>query len=191
MGVYLVSVEADDWLDDEEGFGPVARAVDTALAERGLPPFVCPPVTEFRAGSGRHFEEKLYRPISGFERFCSELADGTVDALLGWDVLLPVELEAPLVLPVECSYNDVTAVWDAPRVLAAARRVAELLALPPGIPEHCDNLEIGIWFDRRAEAAAASSPGRWTEDLDVAFHAALFLRAAEYSLRSGRPLAYS
>ncbi|MER7708800.1 hypothetical protein ABTX81_38730 [Kitasatospora sp. NPDC097605] len=190
MGVYLVSVEADDWLDDEM-LGPVGRAVDAALAGRGLPPFVCPPVTEFRAGSGLHFEEKMYRPIAGFERFCGELADGTVETLLGWDVLLPVELEAPLVLPVECAYNDVTAVWDAHRVLAAAQRVAELLALPPGIPEHCDNLEIGLWFDRHASAAAVSSPGPWSEDLDVAFYSALFLRAAEYSLRRGRPLAFS
>ncbi|MFB7469621.1 hypothetical protein [Kitasatospora sp. NPDC056184] len=190
MGVYLVSVEADEWLDDEV-LGPVGRAIDAALAGRGLPPFACPPVTAFRAGSGLHFEEKLYRPISGFERFCDALADGTVEALLGWDVLLPVELDAPLVLPVECAYNDVTAVGDVHRTLAAARRVAELLALPPGIPVHCDNLEIGLWFDRHAAAAAAASPGRWTEDLDVAFYAALFLRAAEYTLRRGRPLAYS
>ncbi|MFB6894693.1 hypothetical protein ACFCX4_36035 [Kitasatospora sp. NPDC056327] len=190
MGVYLVSVEADDWLD-EEVLGPVGRAVDTALAGRGLPPFVCPPVTEFRAGSGRHFEEKMYRPLSGFSRFCEELGDGTAEALVGWDVLLPVGLEAPLVLPVECAYNDVTAVGDAHRALDAARRLAELLALPPGIPERCDNLEIGNWFDGRADAAAVASPGRWTEDLDIAFYAALFLRAAEYTLRTGRPLAYS
>ncbi|MER5352745.1 hypothetical protein ABT093_20725 [Kitasatospora sp. NPDC002551] len=190
MGVYLVSVEADEWLDDEV-FGAVGREIDAALAGRGLPPFVCPPVTGFQAGSGSHFEEKLYRPISGFSEFCGELADGTVEALLGWDVLLPVELDAPLVLPVACAYNDVTAVGDARRTLAAARRVAELLALPPGIPEHCDNLEIGLWFDRHASAAAVGSPGRWTEDLDVAFYAALFLRAAEYTLRRGRPLAYS
>ncbi|WP_380286434.1 hypothetical protein [Kitasatospora purpeofusca] len=190
MGVYLVSVEADDWLDDEV-FGAVGREIDTALAARGLPPFVCPPATEFRAGSGQHFEAKMYRPVSGFERFCRESADGTLEALLGWDVLLPVELEAPLVLPVACAYNDVTAVGDARRALAAARRLAELLALPPGIPEHCDNLEIGHWFDGQAAAAATAFPGRWTEDLDVAFHAALFLRAAEYTLRRGRPLAYS
>ncbi|MFC5661465.1 hypothetical protein ACFP3U_00560 [Kitasatospora misakiensis] len=190
MGIYLVSVEADDWLD-EDVLGPVARELDAVLAGRGLAPFVCPPVTEFRAGSGRHFEEKLNRPISGFEAFCRELADGTVEALLGWDVLLPVELEAPVLLPVECAYNDMTAVGDAHRALDAARRLAELLALPPGIPEHCDNLEIGRWFEEHAAATAAVSPGLWTEDLDTAFHAALFLRAAEYALRSGRPLVYS
>ncbi|WP_405003063.1 hypothetical protein OHV13_00580 [Kitasatospora purpeofusca] len=190
MGIYLVSVEAEDWLD-EEVLGPVARELDAVLAGRGLPPFVCPPTTEFRAGSGQHFEAKLNRPISGFEAFCRELGDGTVEALLGWDVLLPVELEAPVLLPVECSYNDVTAVGDAHRAIAAARRLAELLALPPGIPEHCDNLEINCWFEDHAAAAAAASPGPWTEDLDIAFHAALFLRAAEYTLRRGRPLSYS
>ncbi|MFE6870188.1 hypothetical protein ACFVFS_27000 [Kitasatospora sp. NPDC057692] len=190
MGVYLVSVGAGDWLDDEV-YGAVGRELDTALAGRGLPPFVCPPAAEFRAGSGLNFEEKMYRPISGFSEFCGELADGTLEALVGWDVLLPVGLDAPLVLPVECAYNDITAVGDAHRALAAARRLAELLALPPGIPEHCDNLEISTWFAEHAAAAAAASPGPWTRDLDVAFYAALFLRAAEYALRHGRPLTYS
>ncbi|MFJ8436321.1 hypothetical protein ACIQ9P_33975 [Kitasatospora sp. NPDC094019] len=190
MGIYLVSVEADDWLD-EEVLGPVARELDAVLAGRGLSPFVCPPTRDFRAGSGQHFEEKLYRPIAGFEAFCRQLGDGTLEALLGWDVLLPMELETPVLLPVECAYNDMTAVGDAHRTLAAARQLADLLALPPGIPEHCDNLEIGRWFDTRAAAVAAVSPGPWTADLDTAFHAAVFLRAAEYTLRSGRPLAYS
>ncbi|MFE2105566.1 hypothetical protein ACFXAF_06785 [Kitasatospora sp. NPDC059463] len=189
MGVYLVSVAADDWADDEV-FGPVGREIDAALAGRGLPPFAYPPPVELRAGPGLDFEEKMYRPISGFSEFCGELADGTLEALVGWDVLLPRELDAPLVLPVECAYNDVTAVGDAHRALAAARRLAELLALPPGLPEHCDDLAISTWFEEHAAAAAAVSPGRWTQDLDVAFYAAVFLRGAEYVLRRGRPLTY-
>ncbi|MFF1907564.1 hypothetical protein [Kitasatospora sp. NPDC058218] len=190
MGIYLVSVAADDWLD-EEVLGPVAEAVGRELSRRGLPPFVCPEPVPFRSHSGTRFEEKLHRPIDGFDRLCRALPDDTHEALLGWEVLLPVDLDDSVVLPVGSAYNDPTTVGGARRALAAARRLADRLALPAAIPRHCDNLELGAWFDGPAAAEAATAPGPWSEDLDAAYYTALYLRAAEHALRRGCPVGYS
>ncbi|MGV9264148.1 hypothetical protein ACWDRR_05730 [Kitasatospora sp. NPDC003701] len=190
MGIYLVSVAADDWLDAEV-HGPVAGALGPELGRRGLPPFVCPEPAEFRPHSGTRFEEKLHRPIRSFDRLCRALPDDTHEALLGWDVLLPVALDDSVVLPVGSAYNDPTTVGGARRTLAAARRLAERLALPASIPRHCDNLEVGTWFDGPAAAEAAAAPGPWSEDLDAAYYTAVYLRAAEHALRRGCPITYS
>ncbi|MFD0276489.1 hypothetical protein ACFVHB_21645 [Kitasatospora sp. NPDC127111] len=191
MGIYLVGVDTDDW-HEEEALGPVADALRTELARRDLPPYTCPDPAEHRPRSGRRFEVKLNRPMDGFGRLCRERADGTEEALLGWDVLLPVDLEGPLVLPVPSAYNDPTTIGSALHALAAARGLAELLQLPAGIPRHCDRLDLNAWFAGPAAAeAAAVAPGPWSEDLDTAFYAAVHLRAAEHALRRGCPVSYT
>ncbi|WP_329453239.1 hypothetical protein [Streptomyces sp. NBC_01724] len=64
MGVYLVSVGAEEWFGDEEdGWGEVASALNAELRQRGLPPYEdVPPETDFASGSGQAFEEKLAEP---------------------------------------------------------------------------------------------------------------------------------
>ncbi|WP_240653809.1 hypothetical protein [Streptomyces sp. AcE210] len=40
MGVYMVSVGAQEWFGDEEdGWGEVASALNAELRQRGLPPY--------------------------------------------------------------------------------------------------------------------------------------------------------
>ncbi|MFF1795636.1 hypothetical protein ACIF6L_20715 [Kitasatospora sp. NPDC086009] len=190
MGIYLVSVAADDWRD-EEVLGPVAGAVDAELGRRGLAPFVCPEPVRARRRPGTRFEEKLHRPIGSFDRLCRARSDDTHEALLGWEVLLPVDLADSVVLPARSEDDDPTTVGGARRALAAARRLADRLALPAGIPEHCDGLDLGRWFDGPAAVAAATAPGPWSEDLDAAYYTAVYLRAAEHALRRGCPVAYS
>ena len=68
-----------------------------------------------------------------------------------------------------------------------------MIGLPPQTPQHCDNLEIGLWFDsaEATSAAAATHPGTWTEDMDSAFYVAMYLRAAEHSLQRHAPISYT
>ncbi|MER5428262.1 hypothetical protein [Streptomyces sp. NPDC002588] len=52
-------------------------------------------------------------------------------------------------------------------------------------------LELTFWFlEGEAEQAAATRPGPWADDLATAFYTALYLRAAQYSLRHGCPMTY-
>ncbi|MFI0968448.1 hypothetical protein ACH4S8_45060, partial [Streptomyces sp. NPDC021080] len=72
MGVYLVSVGAEEWFDDEEdGWGEVASALNAELRRRGLPPYEDVPLeTDFVPGSGQAFEEKLSPSMTGFLALC-------------------------------------------------------------------------------------------------------------------------
>ncbi|MEU1113352.1 hypothetical protein [Streptomyces sp. NPDC005866] len=80
----------------------------------------------------------------------------------------------------------------APQVLALTQRLATAIRLPADvIPEACDNLDVTMWFlEGPAKDTAAARPGPWSEDLDAAFYVALYLRAAQHSLRRRCPMTY-
>jgi hypothetical protein len=196
MGIYLVSVGAQEWFDadEEEGRGAVAAGLNEELRRRGLPPYESvPEETEFLRGAGLQFEEKLVPSMNGFLELARDhLAPSEPDTLLDWCVLVPVSLDAEVELPVESSYSDTTVIAGAPQILGLARRLAEAVRLPlDEIPEACDNLDLTAWFlDGEAKRVAAARPGPWAEDLDAAFYVALYLRAAQHSLRRGCPIVY-
>ncbi|MEI5524809.1 hypothetical protein WB401_14475 [Streptomyces brasiliscabiei] len=202
MGIYLVSVDAEEWFDAEGGeeedeeelrWGRVASALNEELRRRGLPSYdSVPEETEFVRGSGTAFEEKLVPPMDGFVRLCdAHLTHEEAERLCGWSVLVPLPLEEDIELDVETGYADSAVVAGAPQVLALAERLAAAVALPPETPEMCDNLDLTTWFlDGDAKRLAATRPGPWADDLDTAFYVALYLRAAQHSLRRGCPIVY-
>src|SRR5690242_8677348 len=197
MGIYLVSVGAREWFDEdeEEGMGAVAAGLEEELRRRGVPPYeAVPEGPELVRGSGTRFEEKLVPPMEGFLRLAQDrLAPSEPESLLDWSVLVPVPLDVEIELPVESSYSDTTVIAGAPRILELAGRLAEAVRLPlDEIPEACDNLDLTMWFlDGEAKRVAEARPGPWAEDLDAAFYVALYLRAAQHSLRRGCPIVYS
>ncbi|WP_369221062.1 hypothetical protein AB5J52_03455 [Streptomyces sp. R39] len=201
MGIYLVSVGAQEWLEGEGegdeaegGRGTLAAALDEELRRRGLAPYdSVPEAAAFVRGSGLSFEEKLVPAMDGFAALCREhLTPRETELLLGWSVLVPFSLDDEIRLPVESAYTDETVIAGAPEVLALAQRLAAAIGLPvEAIPQACDNLDLTMWFlDGPAKEAAAVRPGPWSEDLDTAFYAALYLRAAQHSLRRGCPMTY-
>ncbi|MFD5541041.1 hypothetical protein ACFWIJ_25295 [Streptomyces sp. NPDC127079] len=200
MGIYLVSVGAEDWFggaddeDDEGGHGAVAAALDAELRRRGRAPYTSVPErTGLVRGSGQSFEEKLVPPMDGFGELCREhLSEREAGLLLSWSVLVPLSLDEEIRLPVENAYADETTVAGAPQVLALAERMATAIRLPVDvIPDACDNLYLNMWFlEGASEAAASARPGPWAEDLDAAFYVALYLRAAQHSVRRGCPMTY-
>ncbi|MGW0869477.1 hypothetical protein ACWD3Z_03190 [Streptomyces sp. NPDC002740] len=191
MGVYLVSVATQDWSEPgEDGHGDVAAALNAELERRGLPPYE--PRGAVRDAAGR-FEEKLSPPMDGFDELCRTwLTPEERHTLLDWSVLVPFALDEGVLLPVGSPYTDETLVVGAPHVLALAERLAGALGLPPDlVPATFCNLELTFWFlEGEAEKAAAARPGPWTDDLATAFYTALYLRAAQYSLRHGCPMTY-
>ncbi|WP_405593657.1 hypothetical protein [Streptomyces sp. NBC_01092] len=196
MGIYLVSVGAQEWFGEEEdGRGDVAAALNEELGRRGLAPYTSvPEETEFARGSGTAFEEKLVPPMDGFVALCrAHLSRAEEELLLGWTVLVPVSLDEEIELPVESAYDLTTTVAGAPQVLALAQRLAAAVELPSDeIPATSHNLELTGWFlDGRAKGTAAARPGRWGDDLDAAFYVAVYLRAAQHSIRRGCPIVYS
>jgi hypothetical protein len=199
MGIYLVSVGAREWFDvdeDEGGRGALAAALGEELRRRGLPPYESVPEEPERVvrGAGLSFEEKLVPPMDGFGALCrAHLSQEEYEVLCGWSLLVPFALDDEICLPVENSYADTTMVAGAPRVLALAERLARAVGLPVDeIPEACDNLDLTMWFlDGPVKDVAAARPGPWSEDLDAAFYVALYLRAAQHSLRRGCPIVYS
>ncbi|GAA3854751.1 hypothetical protein GCM10023084_06140 [Streptomyces lacrimifluminis] len=200
MGVYLVDVGAEDWFgegeeegEDEGGRAKIAAGLNAELVRRGLPRYdSVPEAADFVRGSGRSFEEKLAPPMDGFVALCrAHLSEAETERLCGWTVLVPVPLDEEIELPVESSYSDVTVIAGAPQVLLIAEKLAAAVALPPEVPELCDNLDLTNWFlDGTAAKLAAARPGPWGEDLDAAFYVALYLRAAQHSLRRGCPITY-
>ncbi|MGW0420146.1 hypothetical protein [Streptomyces sp. NPDC003015] len=198
MGIYLVSVGAQEWFDadeDEGGRGTLAAALGEELSRRGLPPYESVPDEPERVvrGAGLSFEEKLVPPMDGFETLCrAHLSQGEYEMLCDWSLLVPFALDEEIRLPVENAYADMTMVVGAPQVLALAGRLARAVGLPVDeIPAACDNLDLTMWFlDGPAKDVAAARPGPWAEDLDAAFYVALYLRAAQHSLRRGCPIVY-
>ncbi|MEV6612869.1 hypothetical protein AB0N31_03010 [Streptomyces sp. NPDC051051] len=208
MGVYLVSIDEREWFsehaehaehDDEEdesgGRGAVASALDDELRRRGLPPYA--PGSWPASGRGRAggwFEEKAAPPMTGFDAFCRDrLTEAERDALYGWTVLVPLSLAEPITLPFGSAYTDETVIAGAPQALAVGERLARILGLPlDAIPATGANLELSRWFaEDGVRATAAARPGPWADDLDTAFYAAVYLRAAQYALRHGCPITYS
>ena len=191
MGVYLVSVDTQDWAEPgEDGYGDVASALDAELARRGLPAYEPPRAAP---GSRVWFEEKLSRSMDGYAALCeAHLTDAESGTLLGWTLLVPLSLEEKLLLPVGGAYDDETLVAGAPQILALAERLAGIISLPlDAIPVGHGNLELTLWFEEEAHRTAGTRPGPWTDDLDTAFYAALYARAARYALRHGCPMTYS
>ncbi|MDT7840555.1 hypothetical protein [Streptomyces justiciae] len=189
MGVYLVDVGAEDWRAEYEGgYGEIAAALDERLSARGLPQYEVP-----AACQGLEFEEKLSPSMDGFVELChAQLTRDEEEMLCGWSVLVPVPLDEPVDLPVGSAYTDTTVVAGAPQVLALAQRLAAAIGLPPMLPVSRTNLGLTNWFlDGQAQETAAARPGPWDEDLDAAFYVALYLRAAQHSLRRGCPIVFS
>ncbi|MFH9861484.1 hypothetical protein [Streptomyces sp. NPDC017202] len=215
MGVYLVSIDEREWFsgpaehdeDDESGGrGALAAALDDELRRRGLPPYrpgSGPAAGRGRGGGGRGgrgrgaagwFEEKAAPPMTGFDAFCRDrLTEAERDALYGWTVLVPLSLEEPITLPFGSAHTDETVIAGAPQALAVGERLARILGLPlDAIPATGANLELSLWFTQDgARVTAAARPGPWAGDLDTAFYAAVYLRAAQYALRHGCPITYS
>lgn len=202
MGVYLVSIDEREWFnehdehDESGGRGAVAAAFDDELRRRGLPPYRpgAGPAAGRGRGAGGWFEEKASPPMTGFDAFCRDrLTEAERDALYGWTVLVPLSLEEPITLPFGSAYTDETVIAGAPQALAVGERLAGILGLPlDAIPATGANLELSLWFMADgARATAAARPGPWADDLDTAFYAAVYLRAAQYALRHGCPITYS
>jgi hypothetical protein len=190
MGVYLVNVSGQEWLDAEEegGKGEIAAALGAELRRRGLAPYEVS--TQEPAA---WFEEKLGPSMDGFAALCRARLTPAEQRMLGdWSVLVPLSLDEEIRLPIASGYTDTTVIVGAPQVLAFARRLAAVLGLPAEVEEDRGNLGLTYWFfEGQAEALAASRPGPWSEDLATAFYVALHLRAAQHSLRHGCPIAYS
>lgn len=123
MGVYLVSVGAQEWFGEEEdGWGEVASALNADLRRRGLPPYEdVPPETDFAAGSGHAFEEKLAPSMTGFLALCrAHLSREESEILCGWTVLVPFSLDEEIWLPIESgAYESMVA--GAPRCYRSPR----------------------------------------------------------------------
>ncbi|MEU6372486.1 hypothetical protein [Streptomyces sp. NPDC046909] len=190
MGIYLVDVDAQDWRGEHEGgYGAIAAGLDEALSGRGLPPYEGP----VEKSGEPEFGEKLSPSMDGFVALCrAHLTREEEELLCGWSVLVPVPLDEPVELPVGSAYTDLTVVAGAPRVLALAQRLASAIGLPPMLPVATTSLGLTNWFlDGAAKETAAARPGAWADDLDAAFYVALYLRAAEHSLRRGCPIVYS
>jgi hypothetical protein len=192
MGVYLVSVTAQDWSQSgEDGYGDVAAALNTELKRRALPPYELPRAAREAQG---WFEEKVSPSMDGFVTLCrTRLTDAELSTLLDWGVLVPLALEEEIVLPVGTAYSgEETVVAGAPRVLALAERLARVLELPVDAIPAGENLALSLWFlEGGVERTARARPGPWAEDRDAAFYVALYLRAAQYSMRYGCPMTYS
>ncbi|MFI9545897.1 hypothetical protein ACIHAR_18550, partial [Streptomyces sp. NPDC052016] len=102
---------------------------------------------------------------------------------------MPLSLEEEILLPVGTAYTgDETLVAGAPRILALAERLSGGIGLPLDVIPEGRNLDLSLWFlEGGARKAAEERPGPWSGDLDAAFYVALYLRAAQYSLRYGLP----
>ncbi|MFB8077400.1 hypothetical protein [Streptomyces sp. NPDC056013] len=192
MGVYLVSVTAQDWSQrGEDGYGDVAAALNTELERRRLPPY------ELRQATGEApggFEEKVSPSMDSFLALCrTRLTDAELSALLDWTVLVPFALEEEIVLPVGTAYSgEETVVAGASGVLALAERLADALELPLDAIPAGESLTLSLWFlQGGAEQTARTRTGPWAEDRDAAFYTALYLRAAQHSIRHHCPMTYS
>lgn len=145
-----------------------------ALAGRGLAPFMPEP----RAAE-RTFEEKLIWSMDGFGELCErELSQEDIDAVLDWNILIPVEFDGSIALPVPSMHGDNTTVRSAHRAREVMRLLAARVDLPPSVPIDPADLALPTWFD-----PALQLDSRRRDDPAIVFYAALFLHAAEYSLR--------
>lgn len=93
-------------------------------------------------------------------------------------------------MPVESGDYD-SMVAGAPQVLPLAEKLVAVVDLPPETPTACDNLDLSTWFRHQAGEFATVRPGLWSKDLGTSFYVALFLRAAQHSIRRGCPIVCS
>lgn len=186
----MVSVDALEWLGtDEASFGELAAALNRELVGQGLPAYE--PVSSeapFARGSGLSFEEKLARSMDGFEALCERhLSAEEVETLWGWSVMVPVSFQE-VWLRLRPWDAEESMVVGAGQVLVLAERLASAIELPGEVPRTSDNLDLTTWFREQAAEVADTRPGPWSADLDAAFYVALYLRAAQHSLRRGCPM---
>ncbi|MFF6903708.1 hypothetical protein [Streptomyces hydrogenans] len=126
--------------------------------------------------------------MTGFLALCqTHLSQEESETLSGWTVLVPYSLDEEIWLPIASRDYD-SMVAGAPQVLPLAEKLATAIDLPPETPATCDNLDLSRWFRRQAKGLATTRTGPWTKDLDTAFYVALFLRAAQHSIRRGCPI---
>jgi hypothetical protein len=59
----------------------------------------------------------------------AELVGGDADAF-DWSLLVPIDVEGAIELPVRSNYSDATTVRSAPRMLPATQRLASLPEMP-------------------------------------------------------------
>jgi hypothetical protein len=113
-----------------------------------------------------------------------------VAGLRYWSMIIPVAFDGLVELTVPSAYDTTTTIGSSFVVRAAMTTLAELVGLPSLVPRRSDNLDITEWFDE-VEAGTVDVPaGRWCEDLNTAFYIAMFLRAAEFSIRRSCPMRY-
>jgi hypothetical protein len=193
MGVYLVGASTY-YLDDDSCWPAVFTALSAALQHRGVQTLIrVPEYVRLPRGSGREFEEKLIPPMTGFSALCSaELVSDDAD-VFEWSLLVPIHFEGAIELPVQSSYSNTTTVRSAQRLLPVAQRLASVLEMPSDLPEHCDNLQLTEFFMDRDEDGPTETTqrGRWCDDLGTAFYVAMYLRAAEHSIRLNCPMFYT
>lgn len=196
VGVYLRSIDGLEWFGDEaDGFGYLAAGVNEELWRRGLPAFTSvPEAAPYGRSSGLEFEEKLVPQIESFVALCEEhLSAEEIETLCAWTFMVPVSLEEEIWLPIPADAAHEEMIAGAPQVLALAERMAAVLGLPVEARETGDGRNaLTAWFlDGSAKELAGPSRAAWATDLDAAFYVAVFLRAARFSLRHGRPIRYS
>lgn len=191
MGIYLVSVDADDWTNDEL-LVAAQPELEKALISRGLDRYAGPPSgVPVPADEGDHFEEKLYRDMNSFEALCNEHLEGTaLTDVLHWDMIIPVGFDGPIELPVASAYAETTTVCSAFRLLAAMQTLAAALELPQDVPRRSDNLDITDWFDEIEAGNVSTSDGPWRHSPDAAFYTAMYLRGAQFSIQRSCPMRY-
>jgi len=192
MGVYLVSADDADWAEDELLLN-AAPLLGKALKARGLPGYDGPPSSgPIPPGEGDHFEEKLYRPHRSYIALLGRYLTGDALAnILYWDMLIPVEFDGVILLDTASAYEDTTTVASSTHILKVMKTVAADLDLPiEQVPRRSDNLDIGTWFDDVETGDAQAPQGLWRDDPDAAYYVAVYLRAAQFSLRRSCPMRY-
>jgi len=139
------------------------------------------------------FEEKLIPAMDGFSALCADELGAEESTVFDWSLLIPVDFEGAIELPIPSSYSSTTTVRSAQRMLPVARCLAAVLDLPDDVPVYCDNLQLTEYFMDRAEAepGEVTRTRRWRDDLGTAFYVAMHLRAAEHSIRLNCPMFYT
>jgi hypothetical protein len=175
MAVYLVSPTTEGWQQEgREDPDSIAARVVAAVRSKGLT-LGAPGVQPFT------FEEKLYRDRGGFDKLAGAFIGDQVD------VFVPLEFDGVIAGDGPGVYHDGLLVASSQTLLRQALALSRRIALPGEVPAG-DNLEIGMWFDEQDEQKRGPEP--WRRDLDMAFYVAMFLRAAEHSVRYSAPLHY-
>ncbi|KOY56628.1 hypothetical protein [Streptomyces sp. XY332] len=175
MGIYMVSVTAEDWRGAYEGGrAEIAAGLNQELGRRGLPPYTPGP------GPVPRFEEKTVPPMDGFAELCREHG---VDDLLSWSVLVPVSLDSEITVATQEEPDEPLAIAGAPQVLLMAELLAASVPLPPEVLAASGPLALTSWY---FDASAREVPGA-----DTTFHTALYLHAARHCLTHGCPVVYS